>query len=100
MAQDPIRKSLRFQLLEGLSPTGLRPLGATSLPALEKKADLRPRIFVEVMDGAARGQGRVVFVDYPTEIGVIGLPADARNVISVGAATLQNRPQPYSAFGS
>jgi hypothetical protein len=41
-----------------------------------------------------------VFADFPTDMGNIGTPADARNVISVGAATLAHKPQPYSAFGS
>jgi hypothetical protein len=97
---DPGRKSPRFRLLEGLTPTGIRPLGAPTLPALEKNWELRPRLFVEVIDAANRVQGRAVFADFATETGSIGVPADAGNVISVGAASLRNQPQPYSAFGS
>jgi hypothetical protein len=45
-------------------------------------------------------QGRAVFADFPTAYGEIGSPADARNVISVGAATFAHKPQPASAFGA
>ena len=96
----PVRRSPMFQLLENLTPTGIRPLGAPTLPALEKNWELRPRIFVEVIDEANRVQGRAVFSDFATELGGIGLPADARNVISVGAANFKQQPQPYSAFGT
>jgi hypothetical protein len=96
----PDRKGPAFRLQEGLAPSGIRPLGAPTLPALERNWDLRPRIFIEVIDDAHRMQGRAVFADFATDAGSIGLPADARNVISVGAAHFKNRPQPYSAFGS
>jgi hypothetical protein len=96
----PVRKSPMFHLLENLTPTGVRPLGAPTLPALEKNWELKPRIFVEVIDDANRMQGRAVFADFATEAGSIGVPADARNVISVGAANFKNQPEPYSAFGS
>ena len=100
MAAHPLRKAPAFARLEGLTPTGLRPLGVTTLPALEKNWELRPRVFVEVIDYASRAQGRALFADFPTAAGGIGIPADARNVISVGAASFKNQPQPYSAFGS
>ncbi len=96
----PERKTPMFKLLTGLTPSGIRPLGVPTLPALEKNWELRPRIFVEVIDDANRLQGRAVLADFSTDVGSIGIPADARNVISVGAANLQNRPQPYSAFGT
>ncbi len=117
----PVRRTPTFQYIDGLTPTGIRPLGFDAekflaeialkgvmprpqgigtLPALEKDWDLRPRIFAEVLDEPNRLQGRPVFVDYPTEAGAIGLPADARNVLSVGAASLEHKVQPYSAFGS
>jgi hypothetical protein len=100
MVTHPVRKSPMFQLVEGLTPTGIRPLGVPTLPALEKNWELRPRLFVEVIDDANRVQGRAIFGDFSTQAGAIGLPADAGNVISVGAASLKNKPQPYSAFGS
>jgi hypothetical protein len=52
------------------------------------------------MDEVTRLQGRAVFADFATDAGSIGLPSDARNVISVGAANLKQKPQPYSTFGS
>jgi hypothetical protein len=96
----PVRRTFSFNYVAGLAPTGIRPLGTPSLPALETAWELRTRIFVEVLDDANRIKGRAVFADFPTETGAIGIPADARNVVSVGAASLQNKPQPYSAFGS
>lgn len=99
-APHPVRRSLSYQLLTGLTPSGIRPLGTTSLPALEKNWELRPRIFLEVLDDANRLQGRAVFADFPTDGGNIGIPADARNVISVGAANFKHQPQPWSAFGT
>lgn len=99
-APHPIRRSLSYQLLEGLAPTGIRPLGVPTLPALERNWELRPRIFLEVLDDANRLQGRAVFADFATEIGGIGIPADARNVISIGAASIKNQPQAESMFGT
>ncbi len=99
-APHPVRRTPGYLLLEGLTPSGIRPLGASTLPALEKNWELRPRIFLEVLDDANRLQGRAVFTDFPTDAGSIGIPADARNVISVGAANFKHKPQPSSAFGS
>jgi hypothetical protein len=98
--QHPIRKTLTYRLLEGLTPTGIRPLGVPTLTALEKNWELQPRVHVEVLDDPNRLQGRAVFADFPTDAGSIGLPADARNVISVGAVNFKNQPEPYSAYGS
>ena len=100
LAPHPERKSPTFHLLKDLAPTGIRPLGAPTLPALEKQWELKPRIFVEVIDDANRMQGRPVFADFATDAGSIGVPADARNVISVGAASFKNKPQEHSTFGS
>jgi len=96
----PERKTPLFHRVKDLVPTGIRPLGQPTLPDLEKDWDLRPRLFVEVIDDANRVKGRIVFADFWTDSASIGLPADARNVISIGAASLKNQPQPYSAFGS
>jgi hypothetical protein len=99
-APHPVRRTPGYLLLEGLTPSGIRPLGAPTLPALEKNWELRPRIFLEVLDDVNRLQGRAVFEDFPTDAGNIGIPADARNVVSVGAANFKNKPQPWSAFGT
>ena len=100
LAPHDVRRTQTFKLLRGLTPTGIRPIGVPTLPALEKDWDLRPRVFADVLDEPNRVQGRVVFADFPTDAGTIGMPADARNVISVGAANFNNKPQSYSAFGS
>ncbi len=99
-APHPERKTLMFRIRDGLSPTGIRPLGAPTLPALEKDWELRLRVFVEVLDDANRVQGRAVLADFNTDTGSIGIPMDARNVISIGAAGLDQKPRPYSAYGS
>ncbi len=84
---------------EGLAPSGIRPLAAPALPALEKNWELKPRLFVEVTDDASHARGRPVFLDFPTDLGTVGVPADARGVITVGAADLNDRLEPYSAAG-
>ena len=58
--------------------------------------ELRPRLFVETLEGA----GRVLLHDYTTAVGALGMPADSRNVVTVGAADRQGQAEPYSAGGS
>jgi hypothetical protein len=87
-----------FVRLEGLVPSGLRPAGAVTLPALEKHWELQPRLFVDVL-GPERRTGRPVFADFATDQGSVGSPGDARSVITVGAANWQNQPEFYSAGG-
>jgi hypothetical protein len=86
--------------VEGRVPASTRPSSLPALPSMARTWELRPRLFVEVADPAFRAQGRAVFVDYPTEIGALGTPADAREVITVGAADAQGKPQPASTEGS
>ncbi len=88
-----------FELRQGLTSTGIRAVFAPTLPALEKQWELQPRLFVEVADDAHRRQGRPQLADFSTAAGGIGMPADARSVIAVGAADLKGRAQPYSAAG-
>jgi hypothetical protein len=85
--------------VEGKVPASMRPPGVANLPAFEKKWELRTRIFVEAVDEASRSRGRPVFVDYAPGEGSLGMPADARRVITVGAADRSNKPQSYSATG-
>jgi hypothetical protein len=96
---DPKRKQPALAKLEGLNPVGTRPLGVPVLPALAQEWELRPRIFVETMDETVRLQGRAVFADYFTDAGTVGMPADSRGVISVGAADLDGKPRPETAVG-
>jgi len=94
------RDSYRFVLLDDLKATGLRPLGAATLPAIERTWELQPRLFVDVLDDASRRVGRPLLRDYATAAGSIGVPADAHHVVSVGAAGMDDKPRPYSAAGS
>jgi len=96
---DPDTGRPLMRQLQHLVPTGLRPLGTPALPALERNWELQPRLFVEAAGGPAQGLGRPVFLDFPTDAGSIGVPADAREVIAVGAADLSGKAQPYSAKG-
>jgi hypothetical protein len=98
LTEDPERKQSTFVQLGGLQPTGVRPLGGATLPEVEKRWELQPRLFVDVA-GPERLAGRPVLADFATDQGSVGLPGDARSVITVGAADWRNRPQPYSAGG-
>ena len=83
----------------GLTATGIRPVGVPQLPELEKKWELWPRLFVECVDPVASTEGRMVFEDFVTDQGTIGMLADARTVVTVGAAQLSGQPQPFSSAG-
>jgi hypothetical protein len=96
---DPVSGRQGLGLLDGLAPTGIRPLGTATLPELEKNWELRTRLFVSAIDDKVGLQGRPVFADFATDLGTIGMPADARSLVTVGAAGFDNRPQPYSAKG-
>ncbi len=86
--------------VEGRVPTSTRPSAIPTVPALQMRWELRPRIFVDVVDPASRTQGRVVFLDYPTEVGAMGTPADAREVITIGAADIKGKRQAASTEGT
>jgi hypothetical protein len=80
-----------------LVPTGLRPKGAPTLPAIEKQWELMPRLFIQTIEGTH--QGRPVFRDFATGLGSIGVPADGRDVISIGAAAFDGKAEAFSAPG-
>jgi hypothetical protein len=82
--------------IEGTAPTSTRSREDPTIPAARRTFELRPRLFVETLEGP----GRVLLHDFTTEEGALGMPADSRNVITVGAADRQGRPEPYSASGS
>ncbi len=82
--------------IEGKAPASTRPSEDPSIPAARKSFELRTRLFVETLEGP----GRVLLHDFTTEEGAMGMPADSRNVVTVGAADHQGRPEPYSAGGS
>lgn len=101
--------------VEGRVPGSLRPASIQGLGTLRHQLEIRPRVFVEVIDPTARAKGRAVFVDYdgdanwPAEtataagwpqFGGVGMPADARNVLTVGAAGKNGNVAPFSAVGA
>jgi hypothetical protein len=85
--------------IEGRKPVGTLPTGTPGLPGNQQSWELWPRIFVEVVDGPSRLKGRAVFWDYATDAGALGMPAEARSVITVGAADAMGRPEPDSTIG-
>jgi hypothetical protein len=60
----------------GRAPNDTRPPGIPSLPAVKRSFDLRPRLFVQTLEG----DGRAVLADYSTAEGTLGTPADSRRV--------------------
>jgi hypothetical protein len=85
--------------VEGRVSPGTRPADAPILPALQRNWELKPRIFVEVVDEASRLVGRPVLLDYLANEGTLGVPSDAHGVITVGAADSTGQPEIYSALG-
>jgi hypothetical protein len=101
--------------VEGRVPEQLRPAGSAVLASQRKRFEILPRIYIEILDEASRFKGRAVFLDYPggadwpagsmmisgrPQFGGVGMPADARNVLSVGAAGRDGRATYYSAVGA
>src|SRR5205807_1808534 len=95
-----VETSGRYALrVEGRLPESTRPASEPTLPVLQKSWELWPRIFVQALDEPTRTAGRAVFLDYPTPLGTVGMPADARRLITVAAADLAGRLQAFSASG-
>jgi hypothetical protein len=91
-----VKKPGRYILqIEGRAPESTRPADAPTLPSLEKKGEIHPRLFVNTL----AGPGRALLGDYATEEGTLGMPADARRAVTVGAADERGVPQEYSAQG-
>lgn len=96
----PDPKAPRLVRRENRNPIGIRPLGVPVLPAMAREWELRPRLFVETTDDMPRLQGRAVLGDFWTDGGTVGVAADARGVVSVGAADLDGKPRPDSTTGN
>src|SRR5262249_2410048 len=79
-ADEASRYALR---IEGTLPAGTEPRGAATLPATRQVGEIRPRLYVETLEG----DGRVVLQSYVTEIGTLGTPGDSLRVLTVGAST-------------
>jgi hypothetical protein len=78
------RYALRVELKGGV-PNTIRPAGEPTLPKFNKSWELRPRIFVETLQGA----GRAVFLDYATAGASPGMPGSAQTAITVESADKQ-----------
>ncbi|MGE3805418.1 MAG: hypothetical protein AB7K24_12155 [Gemmataceae bacterium] len=85
--------------IEGVVPPGIRPPGSATLPHMQVAWELKPRLFVEVVDDASRQKGRVVFQDFPTIVGALATPADSRTVLTVGAVGPDGLARSYSTVG-
>jgi len=96
---DPASGRPLLRQLQDLVPSGIRPLNTPTLPALERNWELQPRLFVDAAGGPAQGLGRPVFLDFPTDAGSIGVPADAHAVLAIGAADISGKAEPYSGTG-
>ncbi len=93
----PVEAGARLALrVEGSAAKSTRPPGTAELPETVQFAELRPRIFLETLDGA----GRVVFETYATEAGTFGTLADSRRALTVGALAKDGKPQLYSNEGT
>jgi hypothetical protein len=66
---------------------------------MEKSWELVPRLFLQVEDGPSRLKGRVVFSDFATDLGALGMPADSPYIVTVGAADPLGRPELSSTAG-
>jgi hypothetical protein len=92
-----IKQAGRYALrIGGRAPDSIYPPGDVTLPAMRKHSDMWIRLFVSPLDAS----GRAVFRDYVSAAGSLGMPADARTPIAVGAADLRGRRQAYSAGGA
>lgn len=97
--EEPKTGGLKFIKLKDLVPLGLQPLDTPILPILAQQWELYPRLYVEAAAGTEAGLGRPVWRDYATDSGTLGVPADGRALIAVGAAGFDNQRQPYSSSG-
>lgn len=98
LTDDATKGRPAFTQFPGQQSTGLRPLGVATLPALEKNWELQTRLFMHT-NGPLRLQGQPVFADFATDMGSVGMPGDARTIITVGACDFEGTLRPYSGAG-
>jgi len=84
-----VPKAGRYVRIEGRTPPSTRPAQYPTLPAMVRTFELRPRLFVETLDGT----GRAVLHSFGTEASGIGIPGDAHTVITVGAGDAKGEPK-------
>jgi hypothetical protein len=86
-------------MVRGQVPRSIRPASEPTVPGEERTWELRPRLFLSVLDEASRLKGKAVFLDYATDQGTPGMPADAHQILATGAARLSGKPELYSSPG-
>jgi hypothetical protein len=92
-----IDKPGRYGLfVEGKLADSTQAPGEAGLPSTRKKGEVRPRLFVRTLEG----EGRAVWGDYATGSATIGMPADSKVVVTVGAAGADNKARASSADGA
>src|SRR5579884_3561195 len=92
-----IKQAGRYAVrIGGVAPDSIYPPGDPTLPFMRKHSEVHVRLFVSALDAS----GRAIFHDFTTAAGSLGMPADARTTITVGAANSGNQRQPYSAGGT
>jgi hypothetical protein len=82
--------------VEGRLPASTQAPGEAQIPATKKIGEVRPRLFVNTLEGA----GRAVWADFTTRTAALGMPADAQSVLTVGAADARNQPRPATPLGT
>lgn len=92
-----IKQAGRYAVrIGGNAPESIYPPGDPTLPFMRKHSEMRLRLFVSPLDAT----GRAIFHDHASAAGSLGMPADARTAITVGAAGSANQRQSYSAGGA
>src|SRR5262249_44143606 len=83
----------------GRASQSTRPADRITLPSARREGELRTRILLDTLSGT----GRAVFADFVNdgavdgrEEGSLGMPGDARAVVTVGSANDDGRPAAFS----
>jgi hypothetical protein len=81
-------------MIEGKAPESIQPPGEASLPSTRRKGELRLRLSVD----SPSASGRPVWAELPASAS-LGMPADSRGVLAVGAAAADGAERGDSASG-
>jgi hypothetical protein len=96
----PIDVTGRYAVrIEGTIPVGILSVGTPTIPALARSQEIWPRLFVSSVPASSTGAGRPIFLDYTTDLGNLGTPADAAALLCVGAAQSNGLPTYASSVG-
>jgi hypothetical protein len=104
-------------MVDGRAPASIRPAGDIAGGAAGIRPEIRPRLFVELVNRESQANGRAVFMDYtedaqwpPAEMANqtltgmrfagVGMPADAVNALTIGAADASGKARFYTSVGA